>query len=53
MRYCGFVLLHPLCQAFMLNVRLILSAFEARYAMHKDDVIPLQERGSGLQEIVE
>ncbi len=53
MRYCGFVLTHPLCQTFMLDVRLILSVSEDRYAMHKDDVIPLQERGSGLQETAE
>ena len=53
MRYCGFVLSHPFCQTFMLDVRLILSVSEDRYAMHKDDLIPLQERGSGLQETAE
>ena len=53
MRHCGFVLSHPLCQTFMLDVRLILSVFRVRYAIHKDDMIPLRGRGSGLQETAE
>ena len=53
MRYGGFVLPHPLCQTFMLDVRLILSVFKDRYAIHNDDIIPLQGRGSGLQETAE
>ena len=53
MRYCGFVLPHPLCQSFMLDVSLIPSAFCDRYALYKDYSIPLQEQVFGLQETVE